>query len=847
MNYTEFANATSSEKIVLAWMQASQRAMVWTVHSGSIYYKDVPEFVTGVIQDGTSLTNATSVAGIDAAGKWFFDPTAKRLYVRTTGSADPDSVFVRLNYRLFFSNAPIDLPWDLSTGTDVEYLPIIQSTSQFGYEIDPDQFGVALEGQGEIVLENTDGYMDARFERYWWENKPVVIYSYSPSIPLTEKKVIYRGVVAAKRFSSSEVSFAIADFISMLGNNISLSLFDGTEGNITSSALGTPKRRVYGRVSGLRCVGIDHILNGFEITGTVSNVAGDTVLAGSGTAFLDEVTPDDEVRFGDDYYKVKSVDSNTQITINSSLETNISAGKLIVRSKFPWRKKNREWLIAGHPLKKISTTIDAIVQANRITLDDPTDFEAGDIILVDGVKAQIRRISGPQVVLEQNLDPLPTIGDEVSKYPVQGVNEGERDFVFLRDFSITNSGSSSILVLENLAEFNTAPAQALPGTITFTSGSRTVTASGSAFKGILNPRDWIRPAVGTWYEILSVDSDTQVTLRIAFAQSTVASSACERKNIQAISDESIITVDCFGATDDGTEDGVWLKTGAQVVRDLIREAGISDAVNEAAFTEAASEAPFVMSLKIPTDFQSKSIPTVKESIDLVNQSIMGALHFNSSFELAMSIVSAKKPAALVALQDDDIISWQIDSRVDHIRKEIICRYRHEDADRTLGEPASSYESRVNTVAERLSDTLGTDVKDLYLYDESNAQLIAQRYALMAESASSMVRILSKLNLTTIGLAEKMYVLLDRLFYRLGSTSARRKIGIVTSVKKDGLNTIVEIDDISGMWNKVATFAPSGASEYDAATEDEAIRNGYFTDNNGIITGYEDTYRINLIG
>jgi len=846
LNYTEFANATRSEKIVLAWVQAAQRAFVWTNHSGSIYYKDVPEFVTGVLENGTALTQVASIVAINSAGRWFFDATAKRLYVRTSGSVNPDNTFIRLNYRLFYSNTPIDLPWDLNTGTDVEYLPIIQGTSQFGYEIDPEQFGVALEGQGEITFENTDGYFDARFERYWWENKPVTVYSYSPAIPLSEKKVIYRGLLASKRFSSQSVSFGLTDFISLLNNNINLNLFDGTEGDVLNTVIGTAKRRVYGRAAGLRCVGIDHIIDGYTVTGTINNVAGDSVLIGTGTLFLDEVSPDDEIKYGTDYYKVKSVDSNTQITISGQLEANISNDSFSLRPKIPWRKKNREWYVAGHSLKKISTTIDAIIQANRIQVADSTDFFAGDIILVDGVESKIRRVSGNLLVLEQNLSPLPSVSDEVSKYPIQAVNEGTRDFVFIRDFTLTNTPFAK-LVIDDLAEFNSTTEQALPGSITFTNASRTVTGVGTLFKTDLKVRDWIRPGLGSWYEILSIDSETQLTIRTNFAQTTVTSTSSEKKNVEYINDNSIITVDCFGKTDDGTEDGVWLKTGPQVIQDLITEAGISEAIDTTSFTEASEEAEYTISLKLPIEYASKSIPTAKESIDAVNVSIMSALHFNPDFELSLSVLNAKKPSNLIAIEDHDIISWDIQTRTDHIRKEVVCRYKHLDADRVSGIESSSFQSRVNTIAERLSDTTGTDVKDIYIYEEDEAQTIAQRYALMAESSSSKVRVVGKLSLTRLGLAEKMYVSFDRIFYRLGSSSSRRKIGIITSVKKDGLNTVVEMDDLSGLWNKVATIADNSSNEYDSATEDERIRNGYFTDDNSIVTGYEDTYRINLIG
>lgn len=63
----------------------------WTVHSGSVYvstanYNEI-EFLR---ESGTALTEVAGAADIDAAGKWAWE--GNKIYVRTTGSVDPDTL-----------------------------------------------------------------------------------------------------------------------------------------------------------------------------------------------------------------------------------------------------------------------------------------------------------------------------------------------------------------------------------------------------------------------------------------------------------------------------------------------------------------------------------------------------------------------------------------------------------------------------------------------------------------------------------------------------------------------------------------------------------------------------------
>lgn len=846
-DYEEYIEKVASEKVALCWIEPAQRLVVWTLHSGSIYKKVAPEFVVGIDQGDDELTEVFLLADVTSAGKWYFDRATKTVYIWCNLSANPDVVFIRATYRVFFSSAPIIAPFNLEEDDfEVEYLPLILETAGYGYELDFEQMGVALEGEGSISFVNTHGYFDDKFDKYFWENKNVNVFSWSPKLPIQEAKKIYRGLVAEKNFTQDAVIFNLKDFISKLYNTIQMSVFDGTEGDVRKGDIGTLKRRLYGHVSGLKLVPIDCTLDGYSLTGTVTgSVEGNTV-TGTGTLFLDEVSPEDQFVDGEDTYKVKSVDSNTQITLTSGLDRNFTGLNARLKPKVPWRKKNREWYVAEHAIKKVSAEIQSISQANRYVVDTIDNLSAGDEVIINGQKNFIRRLSGNLIVFEQELSPLPSIGDIIYKYPIQGLNVGTTDFINTRDYDISNLPNESKVIFEELAEFNVTNAFPYLGLVTFTNGSRNITGSGTNFLTDFKTRDWIRPTGGNWYEILSIESETAMTIRTPFAEGTI-SLAGEKKNILFLDDDSIVTANCLGKTEDGTEDGEWIKTGSDVIRDVLIDVEIADLINEASFTRSSLEANYIIDLKLPLDYGDKSRPSAKQVIDLVNQSIFGAVHFNNDFEIEHNVITSKKPAGLLAIKDDDIISWSVSSRTDHITKEVICLFAHEDADRFTQEPGASYSSHVNDVARYLTDAQASLEKDIYLYDRSSATIINYRYSLFHESASHLVTIQTKLNLSQRQLTDKLYIEFDRLFYRLGSVDSRLKICGIISVKKNELGTLLVMEDLSNAWNKIATYAASDADIYSAASNDQKIRNGYYTNSNGIIPGNDHTYRINLYG
>jgi hypothetical protein len=828
MNYEQFKNQLVSEKIVLAEIYANELSVGFNLVSGSVYKKSVDFVVIGVTIDNVEQDQVSSL-GAMASGKFYF--SNKEVYIWGTGD-------VKLTYKITLSNIPKILPYDLSNGFEVEWEARILSTSQFGHDLDSDQIGTALQGQGSINLINTDGFFDQYYETINFEN--VNIYSYNELLPVTEAKKIFAGNVVGKQFSSNEVRLELADFISQLNSDIILPRFNSNDGVLPASFINQPKRRIYGRVSGLKCVPVDCILEGFSGSGSLVGIIEETIINGIGTDFLNELSPDDEIQVNDATYKIKSVISSTQIELTTAIESNIAELSYKINPKIPYRQKNRRWFIAHHNLKKISATITSIPFPNRLNVSTVSDFAVGDKLYINAESVTVRRISGLQIVLEQNLNTIPSIGDTVYKYPIQSVKDSFREFVQLRDYALAYNGDNALVEFDELAEFNISKEFPFVGSATFTNGSRIVTGTATSFDTDFKTRDWIKvDSTLNWYEILSIDSPTQLTLRSVFTQSTVTSIG-QKKNISFLNDESSILVNCYGKTENGLESGVWIKSGASIIKDVLSEVGVTN-LNTSSFYSSQ-----IMSIKLPISYASSDIPNAKAVIDLVNKSILGSVFLDDNFDVKFDYIDSKKPANTSVIFEDDVISWSVETDEKDIVGEFICQYRHEDYDPITGQDSSSYKSRVNAYSRDFLGIAQTRTEQVYLYDETEAQEITQRYALLNELPKTKVVLTTSLNLQDKQINDRLVLAFDRMFYRKGSVS-RYKVFIINSIKKDGYNTYLVLDDLGGIFDRVANIAANTSSVYSSASEIEQALNGYITDESGLITGFGYTNRINVVG
>ena len=107
-----------SEKILLAHLEPSQRAITWELDSGAIYKRTPDFYVIDTKIDTTSLTEASSAAL--SSGEWFFDVEAGLTYIRLSDDSNPKDSFISLTFRIFMSNGPYIKTHDFSeTGNEV--------------------------------------------------------------------------------------------------------------------------------------------------------------------------------------------------------------------------------------------------------------------------------------------------------------------------------------------------------------------------------------------------------------------------------------------------------------------------------------------------------------------------------------------------------------------------------------------------------------------------------------------------------------------------------------------------------------------------------------------------------
>lgn len=841
--FSEEIKKSSYERIVLAHMYPRERIVAdWDGTNAPVYSLSVDRYVNSVV----GLTaGATSTPN---AGEYYFEESTKTLYVRHSSDEDPASIYTVLEYKLFFSSKPVILPQDLSNGIDVEYEGRIKSESRSAEKIDNDDLsGIALSATSNISFYNNDNFFDDIYEKLWWEQTETEIYLYFPNTPPSEAKILFRGFIQEKTYGDN-VSFKLKNFVEKLRDEVPLSLYSSSDGDISDDVLGTPKRRVYGRVNGLKLQSLDQQLDGFSLSGTYSKTATRTITA-TGGDLLNELSPGDKVFFINDLleeveYSVETVAATT-FDITEDIEEIVESESLKVRPEIPSRYRNRSYLVADHLLRAPSTTVSTVTQSNRFTVADTTDLEADDIIFVNNERVQIRRIVDSEIITNTALQQALSGGETVTKAPVQSVFIGNKEAVLTRDYTISNTTSPAKIVLENDAEVNIARPISLSGTLTFTNSSRTVTGTSTSFTTEIRTRDWIKlDGTAVYYEVLQVASDTSLELRSAYADVTDTTTAT-KKRPDYITDDSVITANCLGKTEDGTSTGDWIKTASQVVRDLLKEAGLESQLNTTSFDDSEIETPYLPSIALPVDVGG-SRPAVRDVVDLVNKSVFGSLYADSDHKITYSVLSPNKENVTIILRDHDVKGRKtIRSSGKNVTRRIVANYQHFDADINTGQEGSKTIEVINSEVDNISDIKREEVFDIYLYRDKDAGIMSRRISLLKESSNTVITFPGTHELFLSSLNTPIYMEFSDLPERLGGTD-KNKIAFISSIKKGDEGIDFELSDLSNIYSKGSVIAEDTASDYSAASAFEKAKYGYITDANGIVEDSQDTYRMNLI-
>lgn len=827
MNYQEYIEKPSSNKEIFAHIEPSQKLNVWQVHSGSIYKKSVSHYVINAKVNTTDLTKASS-SSLNS-GEWFFDSSDFTLYVRLIDDSNPDESDLIVDYRIFISSMPYVLPFDMESGEEVYYEPLISSRSNVKFEIDDEQKGIALESSYSLSVNNTEGFFDLIYDTYVFEEKPVTVWAWTPELLLSDKKVLFRGFVKDKTFSDKGVKFSCKDFVSKLRGRIKLDVYSELDGTLDDFDLNKPKRRIYGQVQQVKTVGIDKILDGFSSSSSIVGVKGSNTISGSN--FLQELSPEDKITITIENtefeYSIESVDSDTTATISEQAE--ITFNSIVnIEPQVPYRFKNRKWHIGQGGLYKKSTTVSQFRDKARFDVVDASNIFANDLIKIGSEFVRVRRVSGNTIILREVLENIVSVGESVTKSPVSNVqmsNDGVPiRFVIDRDYNLINTATDSYIEFNENAEFNAIPERKFSFDLTFTDGSRSITTVENInFRTYFRTRDWIKSddiEHATWYEILEV-KEQELLIRGVYSGATTTTEAF-LKDITFISDSTTVLVDTLGIADTS---GEWVKTGPEVVKHLCEnDAGL--VLDESSFSDASNEIPYIISMVEPDNIGG-GFRQLKNIIKDVNDSILGSLHNDVDFNIVYNVIDARKPELTEELKDDDIISWSVTSKNKILRK-VVSLYRPFIDKFSTDATFKRYEF-VNEFVDRLVGTDEEKEVKLFLYEDSKAETMAQRIGFYNSLSSSIVNVKTKLNLSLKSLNDKIWLNLDRLYRRFGQSS-KMKIGIINKISKDGRNTEVSFNDLGNIFNRSLNIAPNDAVNYSSADDEAKLFNGHIVDN-----------------
>lgn len=852
--YSEYSNAPTSEKLTLAHVSAFQRLYNFTLDSGNLYKRVTNHLVTEVKRLGVDLTMVTSSVEVDDETKFYFDINENTLYLYSlSGDLASDKIIV--NYRLFFSSGPIALAWNLGDNDlQVEYEPRILAAPAFSSKIGTNQQGISVTGSGSLALENGDGFFDPIYDLLTFEQKSVEIYSFHRDLLPSESKILYRGLIVDKSFGSDKVTFQVKDNLFKLDERIPLTQY--TEGDdVSQQFVGDFRRRLYGKLDGLLIRSIDQISTGFTLTGTVTNaLPSSTILTGTGTLFLDECSPGDKITIESIEYQIDTVSSNTSITIGDSdglgiVFENVSVTNLPER---PWRKKNRSYIVADHAIKQVKTDLVRHPQLNRIEVLDTEGFEENDVIEIGSEVAEVKRVSGNLITTRFNLTTLVSTPADVLKRPLSNVYIEGTAIVLDDIVAITNDMSGCTVEISALSEFNITLTQSLPSfaDFTFTNGLRSISTTADIdLTQYIQPRDWIKSGTGAdteFYEILSV-GENSLEIRTPFAQANTTETAAYRAP-ELAGDDSNVSSDVLGKTKDGTPEGDWIKTGAEVVQDLLEESSLSDFIDTVGFDEATSAASQLISMALPNNITDKQSPKIRDVINDINTSIFGSLVLTNNLFLTYNVldINLPDPDNLRRITESDNVKWTLKASSGKLVKSSNGLYRPLDFDNVTKTQTTKSVAFTSEFVEDFETSLNTEDLELFVYREDSAQELIERYVYYNSLANSEIKVIGSLNLADIAMGDKVILDLDRLYLRMGDSTNREKVGTVVGVNRTGDNIVITISDLGNIYSRSGIITDNAAPEFASATSDDKITDSYITDNNGLTDTDEDTVNTNLI-
>lgn len=850
MSYSDFQNSPVSEKITLAVLQASKRLMGWSLHSGDVYKItiDIPVIVS-LKADQDNYQEVSSIDSI-VESSYYHDENNNTIYLKTSDSTHPNGKFIYVIRKWFFSNTPLTLPHDLNTGGEVYWEPMIKSTSQFGVEIDTvNQQNEAIEGSGSLVLYNDQDFWIDIFDKWVFDNQICQIYSWNRELEPSDAKKLFDGKVESKDYSATKITFKMGDKLAELKGTIPLDSISSLNLDNDSSLDQAKQRMIFGRLQGFVPINVDVLKDGeFEIDGTVSITNGSDTVSGTGTSFKSQLVPEDVLVINGDEYTIGSISSDTSLSLTDIVDdATVSGVTAKLSPKNPKRYKNRIWKLAGHTLRQPSITVQNGSSTSLLVLSSTKDLYDGDTIylgtLGSGELTIINEVINDTVVtLSTSLSIIPPIDTVVHRPCVQKAKMDNIELQYYRDYLVDPDNAT--LTIRDNAEVNAAPTSESVESATFTNGSDIVTGSGTSFKSYLKAGDVIRPkGTADWYQILSVDSDTQIQLIEDYSDINKTDNV-QYKSYVFSNNESVLNCEVLGRTYDGTSTGELLKTAPNIVKSLLTDANLSDYIDTDSFNGAVDYFTEELAFSIPENYDDDSSTTYKEVINKVNKSVFGLLIQNSDFKFNYELLQPVINSDYRLFTEADILDIKVKQTNKNMIKTSYVKFNRKEYNSEVKDELITTVSNTSDTATYLLKTNNTKTYDSYLVSEEDAQRLSKRWLFLLETSTSQVTFKTKMQAADLNVNDIICIHHRKMYKRFSGTSSRKYLAI-ESIQKSGDGVTITAVDLSNAFNRIALITDN-IKNYSESSEDTRALAGFITDQYGLIDNEPETFNTNLI-
>jgi hypothetical protein len=508
---------------------------------------------------------------------------------------------------------------------------------------------------------------------------------------------------------------------------------------------------------------------------------------------------------------------------------------------------NRSFFVADHAISQSNSTITNMTQLNRFEVADISNFELGDTIKISGDAFSIFNISGNQIQTSINATQLYPIGSIVTKEPITKVFINGKGTDINDLLSLVNI-TDCTFNLSTIAEFNVATNKITQdNSFTFANGNRSVVYTGIAdLSNTYQERDWIKAegdADSTFMRIVDIVGNT-IRCDVGYSGTTGSSHNVVKRRPDYITDDSAVSINCLGRTVDGTAEGALIKTGSDVVKQLLIDIDLEDDLDVVSFDTASIDNNMRMSIVLPYE-PNKQSPKVKDIINNVNQTVFGSLSLKQDLTLGYFVTSAERLDSIQVIKDDDIIKWSMTGKSTNSYQRVLGNYKFVDFDNSK---LDSGNSLVDVKSDRIIDydISNKEVDRTFrVYRQSDAQELAERFIHQTEQTLLEVKISSDIRLSNIEIGDRVRLDLIR-FINQPSIGDSQRVFSVIGIKKNFNKIDITLTDLGNLYNRSAVFSSDTTPDYSASTSDDRRFNSYFTDDNGLITTYDESKDTNLI-